>query len=105
MSQPGPSSQDADMHPLAKALFGWVSLKSTGAIVFWGLLGLSVVLIVGDLLVDRHYKEEVEGLTGFYALYGFLSFSFVVLMGWPLGRLLRRGENYYGDHDDGEVDK
>lgn len=90
--------------PLAKGLFGWVEAKATGQLIFWGLAALSVILIALDIdfIFERHYKEEIEGITGFYALYGFLAFSFVVLMGWPLGRLLRRDENFYGDEGDEE---
>lgn len=92
-------------NPIAKGLFGWVEMKSIGALIFWGLAALSVFLILADIAIDRHYKEEIEGVKGFYAVYGFLSFSFVVLMGWPLGQLLRRNENFYGDQPEGEGDQ
>jgi hypothetical protein len=93
---------DEKIHPAAKILFGWVTHEKTGRFLFWGVGLLSALLIMADFVIDRHPHSEFESYLGFYALYGFLSFSFVVLMGWPLGRLLRRGENYYGDKDDGE---
>jgi hypothetical protein len=34
-------------------------------------------------------------MPGFYALFGFLAFGVAVLSGWPLGKLLRRREDYY----------
>lgn len=89
-----------DIHPMAKVLFGWTTKPRAGAFVFWGLALLSLALIVVDLWSDRHPHNEVESYLGFYGIYGFVSFAFVVLIGWPLGRLLRRSENYYGDQDD-----
>ena len=90
------------MHPMAKFLFGWVIAPKTGTFIFWGLALLSFLLIVADFRIGRHPHNEAESYLGFYGFYGFLAFAFVVLMGWPLGRLLRRSENYYGDQDDGE---
>ena len=85
------------VHPMAKILFGWTENKRTGTLIFWGFAILSMVLIVADLAVPRHEYVEIAHATGFYALWGFASFAFVVLMGWPLGRLLRRKEDYYGE--------
>ncbi len=85
------------MHPMAKILFGWTEGRHAGTLIFWGLALLSIVLIVMDLAVHRHEYINLARATGFYALWGFASFAFVVLMGWPLGRLLRRREDYYGD--------
>jgi len=88
---------DEGVHPMAKLLFGWTEAKHIGAIMFWGIGLLGAFLIVLDLFVNRHDYFTFANSTGFYGLYGFAAFSFVVLMGWPLGNLLRRGENYYGD--------
>ncbi len=88
-----------EWHPLARILFGWTASPKAGAAFFWGGLLVSGLLILGDALVKHHPKFEIEHVFGFYAWWGFGAFAFVVLMGWPLGRLLRRGENYYGDAD------
>lgn len=93
---------DDKMHPAAKILFGWVGFKNIGNIIFYGLAILSVVLIVIDLMMSRHDKVDFASNYGFYAFYGFAAFSFVVLMGHPLGKLLRRDENYYGDLENEE---
>lgn len=84
-------------HPMAKVLFGWTEIKGIGAILFWAVAGLSLALVAADLLIVRHEKIAFANSVGFYGLWGFLAFSFVVLMGWPLGQLLRRPEDYYGD--------
>ncbi len=85
------------VHPMAKVLFGWTETKNIGAILFWVMAGLSLALVAADLLIVRHEKIAFANSVGFYGIWGFLAFSFVVLMGWPLGKLLRRDENYYGD--------
>ena len=94
------SDLDDKMHPVARLLFGWVTGEKTGKFIFWGLAVLSLLLIVADFIIDRHPHNEAESYLGFYALYGFVSFGFAVLMGWPLGRLLRRSDDYYGDKGD-----
>ena len=88
---------DEGVHPMAKILFGWTERKGIASALFWGLLIVSLALIAVDVLILRHDYFEFANSTGFYGLYGFAAFAFAVVMGWPLGRLLRRGENFYGD--------
>ena len=102
MSDPNGPKKDDKVHPVAKALFGWVEFKRTPDFIFYGLAALSVLLIAADLVVGRHEKVEMANNMGFYAIYGFAAFSFVVIMGHPLGKLLRRDENFYGDQDEDE---
>jgi hypothetical protein len=90
-------TNDEGIHPMSKVLFGWTESKGIGAKLFWLMAILSILLVLADLVYHRHEEIRFAGSIGFYGLWGFLSFSFVVLMGWPLGRLLRRDENYYGD--------
>jgi len=90
-------TNDEGIHPMSKVLFGWTEAKGIGATLFWVMAGLSLVLVLADLVYHRHEEIHFASSIGFYGLWGVLSFSFVVLMGWPLGRLLRRDEDYYGD--------
>jgi len=85
------------IHPLSQILFGWTHRKGIANIIFWVLLVLSVLVLSIDLLVERHDYLKFANSTGFYGIWGFVCFSFAVIMGWPLGHLLRRDENYYGD--------
>ena len=100
MSDPHGQDEDDKVHPIAKALFGWVELKRTPDLIFYGLAIVSVLLIAVDFVFPRHDKVAFANNYGFYAIYGFVAFSFVVIMGHPLGKLLRRDENYYGDQDE-----
>jgi hypothetical protein len=90
-------TSDEGIHPMAGVLFGWTEIRGLGAFLFWLLATLSLVLVGLDLVIDRHEKVGLANAVGFYGLWGFLAFSFAVLMGWPLARLLRRDEDYYGD--------
>ncbi|MFN4226062.1 MAG: hypothetical protein ACK4HR_07065 [Hyphomonas sp.] len=90
-------TSEEGVHPMSRVLFGWTEHKNIGAILFWGAGALSLALVAADLMIVRHEKIAFANSVGFYGLWGFLAFSFVVLMGWPLGQLLRRDENYYGD--------
>ncbi|MHA7856696.1 MAG: hypothetical protein ACX94D_01320 [Henriciella sp.] len=94
-----PQPNDDDMHPMSRVLFGWVSAPRTPMI----LLVLTVVIALGLVLVDfavnRHEYLDFANANGFYALWGFAAFALAVLSGWPLGKLLRRDEDYYGEAD------
>lgn len=92
-----------DMHPAARTLFGWTTRANIKSRVFLVLSVVSALLLIADMLIDRHPHNDAEALAGFYGIFGFASFAFVVLMGWPLGRLLRRSENYYDDLDEDEL--
>ena len=92
-------ADEDDMHPAARVMFGWVSAKWAPNLILLIVALASLVLIVIDLRVERHEEMEMANATGFYAFWGFVSFTVAVLSGWPLGRMLRRDEDYYGEGD------
>jgi hypothetical protein len=97
-------TSDEGIHPMAKVLFGWTEAKGIGTILLCLTGVLSVLLILADLLVDRHETINAAGLFGFYGLFGFAALGFVLLAGWPLGSLLRRDEDYYADGNTSPAD-
>lgn len=86
-----------DMHPVSRLLFGWVESPRTPIILLILVILLAIGLVVVDLGIHRHEYLEFANATGFYAMWGFGSFALAVLSGWPLGKLLRRDEDYYGE--------
>ncbi|MCH2456971.1 MAG: hypothetical protein MK186_02860, partial [Henriciella sp.] len=95
--------------PAARALFGWTTKPWIGKAVFWGLLVVSVLLIAIEPVLEmlapegehfRHPYFSIDGTLGFNAFWGFGAFTLVVLAGWPLGRLMRRSEDYYEDEQE-----
>ena len=54
-------------------------------------------LFTADWFVDRHIVTAIEGVFGFYALYGFVSCWMLVIAAKQLRRMVKRREDYYGD--------
>jgi len=94
-----PKPNDDDMHPVSKLLFGWVSSPRTPLIMLVAVIVIALGLVLYDLSVDRHEYLDFANANGFYAIWGFAAFALAVLSGWPLGKLLRRDEDYYGEAD------
>lgn len=92
-----PKPNDDDMHPMSKLLFGWVGSPRTPLIFLILVILISIGLVLFDLTVDRHEYLDFANANGFYAIWGFAAFALAVLSGWPLGKLLRRDEDYYGE--------
>ncbi|ACT58918.1 hypothetical protein [Hirschia baltica] len=103
------SSDDAT--PMAKLLFGWTQAKSTPIIFLIVLVVISLGLFAADfVLAAKHMKHAYKPVAFsempmFYGLYGFAAFAFVVGCGWPLAKLLRKDENYYGDLEGLDADE
>ena len=71
----------------------WV--ERNGQLIFWALVGVCLVLLAAGLFYERHAYFEIDGWPGFYAIFGFISFVFIVFAGKGLRRLIMRGEDYY----------
>jgi hypothetical protein len=90
-----PQLGDPGEHPLSILLFSWMRGKMFLR-VFAILLGLIGVGAIGlEILFLAKPIKDVTTVPGFYAAFGFLAFAIAVLSGWPLGKLLRRREDYY----------
>ncbi|MEM1146216.1 MAG: hypothetical protein AAGA72_02755 [Pseudomonadota bacterium] len=96
---PEPIPSDADIHPMSKLLFGWVSSPRTPTLVLALVILIAIILLGVDFTFNRHEYFDFANANGFYALWGFGAFALAVLSGWPLGKLLRRDEDYYGEAD------
>ena len=71
----------------------WVE-RNTGAI-FLALVGFCLVLLGAEFLYEHHPHFTIDRLPGFYAVFGFVSFVFIVFAGKGLRKLIKRGEDYY----------
>ena len=87
------------IHPAAARLFGWVAHPNIGSRILIVVLSISLLLLLTDIFVHRHEYLTVSEGFGFYGFWGFGAFTFVVPMGWPLGKLLRRSEDFYNEAD------
>lgn len=86
-------------HPLSVLLFSWMRSNLFFRLLMAALAGAGVLLIALDVVLVRHSYASVESLPGFFGVFGFAAFSLAVLSAWPLGRLLRRPEDYYEPKD------
>ena len=64
-------------------------------LIFLALAAICLALLGAELLYEHHAYFEVDGLPGFYAIFGFVSFVFIVFAGKWLRRLIMRDEDYY----------
>ena len=94
-----PKPSDHDMPPMSRILFGWVSSPRTPLIMLTLTIVIAIGLVLFDFAVDRDEYVDMANANGFYAVWGFAAFALAVLSGWPLGKLLRRDEDYYGEAD------
>lgn len=62
------------------------------------LAAIVLVLWDGLALVHLYHKHghfEIEDLFGFYGIYGFVAYAFIVLAGTLFRKVIKRGEDYY----------
>ena len=97
-----PDPDEQREHPLSVLVFSWMRSAAFDRVFLAVLGGVCALLAALELVVRRHDGPAVDGLPVFYGVYGFLAFSIAVLSAWPLARLLRRPEDYYGDGEEGQ---
>jgi len=97
-----PQLGEPDEHPLSVLLFSWMRTALFFRLLMAVLAGAGVLLIAIELVFFRLAYAGVESLPGFFGIFGFVAFGLAVLSGWPLGRLMRRPEDYY-DTSSGEA--
>lgn len=82
-------------HPLSVLLFSWMRSKLFFRILMALLAALGAVLIALEVALSGKTVTSLANLPGFFGIVGFVGFGIAVLSGWPLGKLMRRPEDYY----------
>lgn len=76
-----------------------MSTHSSNSPVVKRIIYAVYVICAGLLLIDlfhhRHGHFVFEEWFGFYALFGFLAYALIALLSIQLGKILKRGEDYY----------
>ena len=90
-----PQLGEVGEHPLSVLLFSWMRTKLFRNVMLIGLGALGAMLIGFEIVLAFQPIKDVTSVPGFYGIFGFLAFGLAVLSGWPLGKLLRRPEDYY----------
>ncbi|MBL8259500.1 MAG: hypothetical protein JNM60_06815 [Candidatus Competibacteraceae bacterium] len=65
--------------------------------IFYGLVGVCVLLLLSDLAYRKHATFGFESWFGFFAWYGFICCVALVLLAKQMRKLVKRDEDYYGD--------
>lgn len=63
--------------------------------VVYGLVALCALAFLADLLYTKHPHFDVEGVFGFYAVYGFIGSVALVLTAKTMRPFVRRDDDYY----------
>jgi len=64
--------------------------------IIYALYSICASLLLVDVFHRKHGHFLFEEQFGFYSLYGFLSYIFIVTSAKLLRKILKRDENYYG---------
>jgi hypothetical protein len=75
----------------------WVDKPGSASKVLWGLVGVCFLLFAYDFTFEKHGHFDVEDLPGFFGVYGFVSFTGLILLAKALRALIKRDEGYYGE--------
>ena len=86
-----------DDHGSLKEPIGWMDKPDLVKRLFTVLYVLAGILLVAEFVLGREnaHPHPWEGMPLFYAVYGFASFWFLVLLARPMRKLLIRSEDYY----------
>jgi hypothetical protein len=82
--------------PLGSILFNWLDYKHSSRIIISVLVVSCIGLGLSDFIYHRHGHFHVEEFPGFFAIYGFLMFSFIIFGATLLRVFIKRKEDYYG---------
>ncbi len=73
----------------------WLDERRNVDKIFWAVVAICAVLIAADFFYDKHAKFKLEGIFGFYGIFGFVCCVFLVLAAKELRKILKRSEDYY----------
>jgi len=81
-----PSNQEP-----ARWLDHWQNVKKVLRVFYV----LCVVLLAADFVLHRHVMHNWEKLPGFYAIFGFVACTALVIVAKEMRKVLMRDEDYY----------
>jgi hypothetical protein len=59
------------------------------------IIAVAGLLLIIDFTIHRHAYFHLEEIIGFPAMFGFICFVFIVIVGKHLRKILMRKEDYY----------
>jgi len=91
------TKDDPGKYPALGRLLTWVDRPGSATKITYALAGLCALLFISDLFYEKHSHFAAEDFFGFYAIYGFVMFTGLILAAKALRVIIKRPEDYYGD--------
>ncbi len=85
-----------DITPFGSILFSWLKHRSSNRFIIGILAVVCIMFGLFDFIYHRHGHFKAEEFPGFFALYGFIMFSFIIFGATVLRYFIKRKEDYYG---------
>lgn len=83
----------------------WVETPGAVNKITAGLIVACILSVLADFTYDKYGHFAEEGAMGFYAIFGFISFTLLIFVARGLRVLMMRPEGFYGKKAiDGEGD-
>ncbi len=79
----------------SKNLFSWLEDPKKVQILIFTFVIFCAGLFFADFFYDRHPHFSADKVFGFYAIYGFLMFTFIIFASKVLRFFVIRSENFY----------
>lgn len=67
----------------------------TKKIVRWSFFASLVILVILDLVTEKHPEFDMEKIPAFYSIFGFVACVGIVLISKVFGLWLKKKEDYY----------
>ncbi len=83
--------------PFLGRMFMWVEKPGSVKILTNSLIAFCVIAVLANFTFSKKGHFGVESVPGFYALYGFVAFTFIIFVAKALRTVIMRDESYYGE--------
>ena len=77
--------------------FHWVNRLGEQNKLTWALGAVCVVLVLLNFTFAGKGHFSAENFVGFYAIYGFIAFSFIIFASKALREIIKRDEDFYAN--------
>ena len=91
-----PKNDDPQNYPALGRWMMWVDKPGSVKKLTWILGIICALTILGNLTYSNKGHYGAENILGFYAFYGFVSFTFIIFAAKALRSIIMRPEDYYG---------
>ena len=89
-------NDDPRDYPALGRWMTWVDRPGSAKKLIWLLAIFCGATILANLTYSNKGHYSAENILGFYAVYGFVAFSFIIFAAKALRELIKRPEDYYG---------